>query len=163
MHLEPHLITASQHPIDLIAPSFSRTQLTTTKRFAPRGLTAPATVLCSPPPSRSSTRTRWVTPRPERRSAPPCHFRLNVDSGVQDQHHEAIDEDAVQDAHHQVYEKGSGGNLPASSLGSAAALQVRLAKFSSNSPHLKLRRCRRCSRNSLLVVVAVAAAVHIRN
>jgi hypothetical protein len=49
---------------------------------------------------------------------------FNVDSGVQDQHHEAIDEDAVQDAHHQVYEKGSGGNLPASSLGSAAALQV---------------------------------------
>lgn len=50
---------------------------------------------------------------------------FNVDSGVQDQHHEAIDEDAVQDAHRQVYKEGSGGNLPASSLGSAAALQVR--------------------------------------
>jgi hypothetical protein len=57
--------------------------------------------------------------------------KRNADSGVQNQHNDAIDEEAVQDAHHQAYERGAGGNLPASSLGSAAALQVCLPKFSS--------------------------------
>jgi len=48
----------------------------------------------------------------------------------QGQHNHPIDEDHVQDAHSQVYERGAGGNLPASSLGSAAAAQV-LKKFTS--------------------------------
>jgi len=46
------------------------------------------------------------------------------------QHNDPIDEEAVQEAHRQVYQHGSGGNLPASSLGSAAALQA-LSKFTS--------------------------------
>ena len=47
----------------------------------------------------------------------------------QGQHTDPVDEDAVQDAHSQVYEQGSGSGLPASALGSAAALQVRPAKI----------------------------------
>jgi len=46
------------------------------------------------------------------------------------QHSQPVDEDAVQDAHRQAYEEGSGGNLPAASLGSAAALQA-FKKFTS--------------------------------
>ncbi|KAH9968606.1 hypothetical protein BC827DRAFT_266726 [Russula dissimulans] len=47
-----------------------------------------------------------------------------------DQHGHPIDEEAVQQAHRQAYEEGNARGLPASSLGSAAALQV-LQKFTS--------------------------------
>ncbi|KAI0308164.1 hypothetical protein B0F90DRAFT_1680642 [Multifurca ochricompacta] len=40
------------------------------------------------------------------------------------QHHDPIDEGAVQESHRKAYDEGSGRDLPASSLGSAAALQV---------------------------------------
>ena len=42
----------------------------------------------------------------------------------QDEHEQPIDEGAVQDAHNRAYNQGSGGSLSASSLGSAAAMQV---------------------------------------
>jgi len=48
----------------------------------------------------------------------------------QGQHQDPVDEDAVQDAHRKAYEEGSGQQLPASSLGSAAALQA-LKHFTS--------------------------------
>ena len=48
--------------------------------------------------------------------------------GNQGQHNHPVDEQAIQDAHTQAYQQGSGGNLPASAMGGAAALQVRLAK-----------------------------------
>jgi len=50
----------------------------------------------------------------------------------QSQHQVPVDEEAVQDAHREAYEKGSGQNLSASSLGSAAALQA-LKKFTGGS------------------------------
>ncbi|KAF8481993.1 hypothetical protein DFH94DRAFT_416803 [Russula ochroleuca] len=68
------------------------------------GLTAPATAPCTP--MRSHTVNQYT-----------------------DQHNHPIDEDAAQDAHRQVYEQGSSG-LPASSVGSAAALQA-FKKFTS--------------------------------
>jgi len=46
------------------------------------------------------------------------------------QHQVPVDEEQVQNAHRQAYEEGSGSNLSASSLGSAAALQA-LKKFTS--------------------------------
>lgn len=45
---------------------------------------------------------------------------------IKTQYHEPLDEDAVQNAHRQAYEQGSGQNLSASSMGSAAALQVHI-------------------------------------
>ncbi|KAI0052516.1 hypothetical protein FA95DRAFT_1553520 [Auriscalpium vulgare] len=46
------------------------------------------------------------------------------------QHDEPVDEEAVQSAHQQAYHEGGAGNLDASSMGSAAALQT-LKKFTS--------------------------------
>ncbi|KAH9065786.1 hypothetical protein EDB87DRAFT_888405 [Lactarius vividus] len=48
------------------------------------------------------------------------------------QHHDDIDEHEVQEAHRKVYEDNSDKDLPASSLGSAAALEV-LKKFASGN------------------------------
>ncbi|KAI9460542.1 hypothetical protein BJY52DRAFT_260735 [Lactarius psammicola] len=48
------------------------------------------------------------------------------------QHQDPLDEDEVQEAHRKVYEDKSEKDLPASSLGSAAALEV-LKKFTSGS------------------------------
>jgi len=48
----------------------------------------------------------------------------------QDQHHQPVDEDDVQNAHKQAYQEGGAGNLSASGMGSAAALQA-LQKFTS--------------------------------
>ncbi|KAM5542677.1 hypothetical protein V8D89_003638 [Ganoderma adspersum] len=47
-----------------------------------------------------------------------------------DEHERPIDEETVQHAHQKAYHEDSAGSLPASSLGSAAALQV-LKKFTS--------------------------------
>jgi hypothetical protein len=44
---------------------------------------------------------------------------------VQQQHTEPVDEQAVQDAHHQAYSQGNAGSMGASSMGAAAAMQVR--------------------------------------
>ncbi|KAI0068142.1 hypothetical protein BV25DRAFT_1867189 [Artomyces pyxidatus] len=46
------------------------------------------------------------------------------------QHGEPVDEAAVQDSHQKAYHQGAAGDLDASSMGSAAALQV-LQKFTS--------------------------------
>lgn len=43
---------------------------------------------------------------------------------AQDEHERPIDEEHVQHAHRKAYEEDSAGSLPASSLGSAAAMQV---------------------------------------
>ncbi|KAI0275023.1 hypothetical protein BC834DRAFT_921195 [Gloeopeniophorella convolvens] len=48
------------------------------------------------------------------------------------QHNEPVDEDDVQDSHRKAYQEDSAGALPASSMGSAAALQV-LKSFTSGS------------------------------
>ena len=45
---------------------------------------------------------------------------------IQTQHHVPVNEGEVQDAHRQAYEEGSGKSMSASSMGSAAALQVRM-------------------------------------
>ncbi|PIL31769.1 hypothetical protein GSI_06473 [Ganoderma sinense ZZ0214-1] len=47
-----------------------------------------------------------------------------------DEHERPIDEESVQHAHRKAYQEDSAGSLPASSLGSAAALQV-LKQFTS--------------------------------
>ncbi|KIM70212.1 hypothetical protein SCLCIDRAFT_1207512 [Scleroderma citrinum Foug A] len=44
--------------------------------------------------------------------------------GRRDEHEHPIDEGQVRDAHDRAYNKGSGGNLSANSLGSAAAMQI---------------------------------------
>ncbi|KAI1783069.1 hypothetical protein LXA43DRAFT_1048079 [Ganoderma leucocontextum] len=48
-----------------------------------------------------------------------------------DEHERPVDEESVQHAHRQAYQEDSAGSLPASSLGSAAALQV-LKQFTSS-------------------------------
>ncbi|KAM5533417.1 hypothetical protein V8D89_012914 [Ganoderma adspersum] len=48
-----------------------------------------------------------------------------------DEHERPIDEESVQHAHRKAYQEDSAGSLPASSLGSAAALQV-LKRFTSS-------------------------------
>ena len=48
------------------------------------------------------------------------HCSFIADLALQDQHEDAIDEEAVQNARRDVYERDAGGSLPASSLGSGA-------------------------------------------
>ena len=50
--------------------------------------------------------------------------QISVYIHYQDEHEHPIDEGQVRDAHDRAYNKGSGGNLSANSLGSAAAMQV---------------------------------------
>jgi hypothetical protein len=59
----------------------------------------------------------------------PIVFQRDV---IQDQHHAPIDEQHVQDSHQRAYAQGGAGDLSASSMGSAAALQV-LKQFTSGS------------------------------
>ncbi|OBZ79509.1 hypothetical protein A0H81_01195 [Grifola frondosa] len=47
-----------------------------------------------------------------------------------DEHERPVDEEHVQNAHRKAYQEGSAGDLSASSMGSAAAMQV-LKKFTS--------------------------------
>ena len=48
------------------------------------------------------------------------HCSFIADLALQDQHEDAIDEEAVQNARRDVYETGAGSSPPASSLGSGA-------------------------------------------
>ncbi len=54
------------------------------------------------------------------------HYRVFDLIFRQSQHEDPLDEDAAQDAHRKAYEDRSGQNLSASSMGSAAALEVRI-------------------------------------
>ena len=54
----------------------------------------------------------------------PFTTQISVYIHCQDEHEHPIDEGQVRDAHDRAYNKGSGSNLSANSLGSAAALQV---------------------------------------
>lgn len=51
---------------------------------------------------------------------------------TQSAHEQPVDEEGVQKAHHEAYSKDNAGSMSASSMGAAAALQVRtrLSKFS---------------------------------
>ena len=84
---------------------------------------AQATILCSPLRIRTLVRTRYVV---RRRALLIVYLRLNHIPRVKGQHHEPIDEEEVQNAHRKAYEQGSGQSMSASSMGSAAALQVRI-------------------------------------
>lgn len=53
------------------------------------------------------------------------HAMQHVQSQTQE-HEEPIDEEHVTNAHKQAYENGNAGSLSAGSMGSAAALQVRI-------------------------------------
>lgn len=53
---------------------------------------------------------------------------------MQHQHTEPVDEQGVQDAHNQAYSQGNAGSLGASSMGAAAAMQVRHDAYSCWMP-----------------------------
>jgi hypothetical protein len=83
---------------------------------------AQGTILCSPLRIRTLARTRYVV----RCRALLCIYDLTIFHDFKSQHHEPIDEDEVQNAHRKAYEQDSAESMSASSMGSAAALQVRI-------------------------------------
>jgi hypothetical protein len=83
---------------------------------------AQGTILCSPLRIRTLARTRYVV----RCRTLLYIYDLTVFRDLKSQHHEPIDEDEVQNAHRQAYEQDSAEGMSASSMGSAAALQVRI-------------------------------------
>lgn len=55
---------------------------------------------------------------------------------AQGQHNEPVDEEGVQKAHNVAYGEGNASSLGASSLGSAAALQVRSSPITNRRPEV---------------------------
>jgi hypothetical protein len=84
---------------------------------------AQGTILCSPLRIRTLARTRYVV---RCRALLLCIYDLTISCDLKSQHHEPIDEDEVQNAHRKAYEQDSAEGMSASSMGSAAALQVRI-------------------------------------